>query len=269
MGLKAFSVLPGNIGTKYDAHQGVVILFETKNGQPLAIMDASEITAIRTAAASGVATRLLANEDACELAIIGSGVQAHQHLAAMKLSRNITSVKVWSRTFENAKKFAERQGELHNIKIEPVATVQEAVKEADIICTTTWAAEPVLMGDWVKTGAHINAAGASVPFMRELDTKAVLNSRMFVDRRESTLNEAGDFLIPKKEGVIGDDHIQGEIGEVLTEQIKGRASKKEITLFKSLGIALEDVAAAYRIYTKMVDNGEGTWIEFGEHKEID
>lgn len=269
MGLKAFSVLPSNIGTKYDAHQGIVVLFETKHGQPLAIMDASEITAIRTAAASGVATQLLARPESSELAIIGSGVQAHQHLAAMMQSRKITSVKVWSRTFENAVKFAQREGERHNVKIEPMTTAQEAVAGADIICTTTWAAEPVLKGEWLSAGVHINAAGASVPFMRELDSDAVVKSSLFVDRKESTLTEAGDFLIPKKEGVINDDHIKGELGDMLTNQIAGRTSSDEITLFKSLGLALEDVAAAHHIYAKMLEASAGNWIDFGEHKDID
>lgn len=268
MGLKAFSVLPGNIGTQHDAHQGFVLLFETKNGQPLAVMDASEITAIRTAAASGVATRLLANEDASTLAILGSGVQAHQHMASMLLARDIKKVKVWSRTQANAEKFCQREAEVHGVTMEPVDTAEQAVRGADIICTTTWAAEPILKGEWVDDGAHINAVGASVPFMRELDTAAVVKSRLFVDRRQSTVNEAGDFLFPKKEGAITDDHIVAEIGELLVSGTRGREAQQEITMFKSLGIALEDVAAAHHIYRKMHESGEGTWLEFGEHKDM-
>jgi len=267
MGLKAFSVLPGNQGSQYDTHQGFVLLFETKNGCPLAIMDASEITAIRTAAASAVATKLLANEDANNLAILGSGVQANKHLEAMLLCRDIRKVRVWSRNFDNAKAFAQRGAERFDIEIKPMTTAQETVDGADIICTTTWASEPILRGDWLTPGTHINAVGASVPFMRELDTQAIVRSCLFVDRRESALNEAGDFIFPKQEGAINDDHILGEIGEILLEQVKGRQSAQEITLFKSLGLALEDVGAAHCIYQKMLTSKAGNWIEFGGDKE--
>lgn len=266
MGLKAFSVLPGNIGTKFDAHQGFVLLFETKNGQPLAVMDASEITAIRTAAASGVATQALANKNASILTIMGSGVQAHQHLASMMLSRKFTSVRVWSRNFENAKKFCARESQHYDVNIEAYENPESAVSGADVVCTTTWAAEPILKGDWVQNGTHINGVGASVPFMRELDTATMVKSRLFVDRKASTINEAGDFIMPKNEGAITDDHIVAEISEILLNQNEGRKTENEITLFKSLGIALEDVAAAYHIYQKVSDSGEGTWVEFGEEQ---
>jgi ornithine cyclodeaminase len=263
MGLKLVSVFPGNHGTEYDSHIGAVLLYETKHGQLLAIIDASEITAIRTAAVSGLATRLLAREDASVLAILGSGVQARSHLQAMRIARNIRRVRVWSRNPEHARRFAERESERPGMQIEPVKTAQDAVAGADIICTTTSAPEPILMGEWIAPGAHINAVGSSVPFTRELDTLAVKRSRMFVDRRESTLNEAGDFLFPKKEGAIGDDHILGEIGEILLGKVKGRQSAEETTLFKSLGLAVEDIAAAQHIYAKAVERGMGTAVELG------
>jgi ornithine cyclodeaminase len=208
----------------------------------LAIVDASEITAIRTAATSAVATKLLAREGASDLAILGSGVQARTHLEAMLLARRIQRVRLWSPNPDHARRFAERETQRHGIKVEAKGTAKEAVAEADIICTTTAAREPVLMGKWIAPGAHVNAVGSSVPFTRELDTAAVVKARLFVDRRESTVNEAGDFLFPKKEGAIGDDHIQGEIGEILLGQVVGRASAAEITLFKSLGLAVEDLA---------------------------
>lgn len=263
LGVKVISIFPGNEGTEYDSHQGAVMLFEPEHGRLLVIIDASSITAIRTAAVSGVATKLLARQDAGDLAILGSGVQAHMHLQAMLLARQIRRVRVWSRTFDHAQAFAQRESERYGIPVEPMATAREAVEGAGIICTTTTAHEPVLMGDWLAPGAHINAVGSSTPFARELDTAAVVKSRLFVDRRESTLNEAGDFLIPKKEGVIGDDHIQGEIGEVLLGHVAGRKSSEEITLFKSLGLGVEDVASAHHIYQKAVEKGAGTWIEFG------
>ena len=266
MGLKAISVFPGNHTTDYDSHQGTVMLFETKNGRLLAMMDASKITAIRTAAVSGAATRLLARKDAADLAILGSGVQAKTHLEAMQVARNISGVRVWSQHFDHAQKFADQALAAHRLPISAVETVEEAVEGADIICTATSATEPVLQGDWISPGTHINAVGSSVAFTRELDTAAVVKSKLFVDRRESTLNEAGDFLFAKKEGAIDDGHIRGEIGDILLDRIGGRESSAEITLFKSLGLAVEDVAAAHYIYQKLVKNEAGMRVEFGALK---
>jgi ornithine cyclodeaminase len=247
MGIKVVSVFPGNHGTEYDSHQGTVMLFETEHGRLLALMDATEITAIRTAAATAVATRLLAREDATDLSILGSGVQARSHLEAMLLIRPIQRVRVWSRNGENATRFAQRESARHDIEIEVSPDADTAVREADIICTTTSSLEPILKGEAVAAGSHINAVGSSVPFARELDTAAVVQSRLFVDRRESTVNEAGDFLFPQKEGAIDANHIVAEIGDILIGRHPGRESVDEITLFKSLGLAVEDVASAHFI----------------------
>jgi ornithine cyclodeaminase len=266
MGLKAISVFPGNHATDYDSHQGTVMLFETQNGRLLAMMDAGKITAIRTAAVSGVATRLLARDDAENLAILGSGVQAKTHLEAMQVARKIRRVRVWSRELSHAQKFADLESTDRNIPIKAADTVAEAVRGADIICTVTSTTEPILQGAMISPGTHINAVGSSVPFARELDTAAVVKSKLFVDRRESVLNEAGDFLFPKKEGAIDDVHILAEIGDILLDKIKGRESNKDITLFKSLGLAVEDVAAAHFIYQKLLKNNEGKWVEFGALK---
>ncbi|MFN8498423.1 MAG: ornithine cyclodeaminase family protein [Anaerolineae bacterium] len=263
MGLKVVSVFPGNRDTPYDSHQGAVMLFETNHGRPLAIIDASAITAIRTAAVTGVATRALAREDAGDLAILGSGVQAETHLAAMLSVRPIRRVRVWSRTPDNAQEFAARKGECHNVEIEVTGSAQAAVDGADLICTVTSAAEPVLKGDWIAEGAHVNAVGSSVPFARELDTQAVARSRMYVDRRESALNEAGDFLFPKHEGAVDDSHIQGELGDLLIGRVEGRRSPADITLFKSLGLAVEDLAAGYHVYLKALANNVGTAVNLG------
>jgi ornithine cyclodeaminase len=269
MGLKVISVFPGNHGTQYDSHQGAVLLFETQHGQLLAIMDASEITAIRTAAVSGVATRLLAREDADDLAIIGSGVQARTHLAAMMHARTIRRARVWSRDSEHAAQFAKRESRRHGIHVEAVPTAQAAVEGASIICTTTSAREPVLKGEWIAPGTHVNAVGSSVPFARELDTAALVKSRLYVDRRESTVNEAGDFLVPRNEGAISDDHILGEIGELLLGKVNGRATDDDITLFKSLGLAVEDLASANHIYKKAIETGIGTAVELGGERHDD
>jgi ornithine cyclodeaminase/alanine dehydrogenase-like protein (mu-crystallin family) len=267
MGLKVISVFPGNHGTEYDSHMGAVMIFETKHGQPLALMDATEITAVRTAGTSGVATRLLARQDAGDLTILGSGTQARTHLDAMLLCRKIRRVRIWSRNPEHARRFAERESQNHNIKVEPTPTVRSAVEGADIICTTTASPDPILLGEFLSPGAHINAVGSSVPYARELDTPAVVRSRFFVDRRESTLSEAGDFLLPKREGAIGDDHIQGEIGEILISKIHGRRNRDEITVFKSLGLAVEDVAAANHVYLKAIEKGMGILVELGGRRQ--
>jgi ornithine cyclodeaminase len=269
LGTKIVTVFPGNHGTELDSHQGVVLLFEAERGRLLAIVDATSVTAIRTAAVSGVATRLLAREGAADLAILGSGTQAGTHLEAMRAVRPIRRIRVWSRSFENAGAFARRESKALGITVEPAGTVQEAVEGASIICTTTSAREPVLEGRWISPGAHVNAVGSSIASARELDTAAVVGSRLFVDRRESTVNEAGDFLFPKKEGAIGDDHIVGEIGGILAGKIGGRRSESEITLFKSLGLAVEDVAAASYIYTRANRAGPGKGIDIGGKRRHD
>ena len=268
-GSKVITYFAGNTNTKFDSHQGAVLLFETENGRLLGIMDASSITSIRTAAASGVATRLLARKGATTLAILGSGTEAATHLEAMASVRDLEKVRIWSRTMDHARRFVERHSSAYpSLEFKAVASVREAVSDADIVCTTTSSTEPVLAGEWLKLGTHVNAVGASIPSARELDSEAVLRSALYVDRRESALTEAGDFLIPKKEGLIDDSHIKGEIGEVLCGKIKGRVSEDEITLFKSLGIATEDVAAAHLLYTKAVSQGSGTWIEFSAEREL-
>lgn len=267
MGLKAVSVFPGNHGTRYDSHQGAVLLFETTHGQLLSVMDATSITAIRTAAVSGVATRLLARAGAQSLAILGSGTQARTHLGAMMEARGIKTVRVWSRNDERATRFAEIEAKRNGIEVRAAATVEEAVAGADIICTTTAAPEPILKGEWISPGTHINAVGSSVPFTRELDSAAVKNARLYVDRRESTLNEAGDFLFAKQEGAIDESHIVGEIGEILLGIVEGRRTPGEITLFKSLGLGIEDLAAANHIYRKAVERGAGVSVELGGERD--
>lgn len=263
VGIKVITVFPGNEGTRYDSHQGAVLLFEVEHGRLVAIMDASAITAIRTAAVTGVATRALARENAATLAILGAGVQAATHLEAMRLVRPIERVRVWSRTAERAHQFARHASERLAMDVRAVASAEEAVRDADVVCTVTSAREPVLRGDWLAPGTHVNAVGASLPTARELDAEAVRRARLFVDRRESALNEAGEFLIAKAEGAIGDDHIVGEIGELLLGRIAGRRSPDEITLFKSLGLAVEDVAAAHHVHARALAGGVGMRVDLG------
>jgi ornithine cyclodeaminase len=267
LGIKVVTVFPGNEGTRFDSHQGAVLLFDVEHGRLLAIMDASSITAIRTAAVSAVATRALAREGASSLALLGSGVQAMTHLEAMCVVRSIATVRVWSRNGDNARRFAERATRRFGIPVQAVASAREAVEHADIVCTTTSSREPVLDGEWLAAGTHVNAVGASLASARELDSEAVRRSRLFVDRRESALNEAGDFLVPKREGLISDDHIVGEIGAVLLGEVAGRQSDEEVTIFKSLGLAIEDVAAAQHIHARAIASAMGTRVEFGGERE--
>jgi ornithine cyclodeaminase/alanine dehydrogenase-like protein (mu-crystallin family) len=261
VGAKVLTVVPDNFTRGEDSHQGLVLLFDQATGRPLALFDAGAVTAIRTAAASAVATRALAREDAGDLAILGTGVQARSHLEAMKAVRTLRRVRVWSRNLENARRLAKEEGEHLGLAVEPVISAREAVEGADLICTATAATTPVLHGEWIAPGAHVNAVGACTPNARELDAAAVARSRLFTDRRESLLTEAGDFLLARGEGAVTDSHILGELGEVLEGTVPGRRSGDEVTLFKSLGIAVEDLAAGRHIYEKALAAGRGISLE--------
>ena len=263
MGVKVISVFPGNSETEFESHQGGVMLFEVENGRALALMDATAITGIRTAAVSGVATRALGNPDAGDLAILGTGSQAQTHLEAMRAVRSIRRVRVWGRNFGHAARFARRASERHGIVVEPIEGAADAVAGADIICTVTASETPVLLAEWLSPGAHINAVGACVPSWREVDSEAMARSRLFVDRREAVQKEAGDFILAREEGAVGDDHILGELGEVLLERIQGRGSAEQITLFESLGLAIEDLASAHHVYRRALEEGVGTAVEWG------
>jgi alanine dehydrogenase len=257
MGIKVISVFHHNREAGLPSHQGVVILFDAKNGQPLMIFDAAEITAIRTAAASAVATRLLSREDSELLAIIGSGEQAERHIEAILLVRKIKQINIWSRNEKNAMELAKKIPDQYHIPISIKKNAKEAIENADIICTVTSSSQPVVMGEWIGAGTHINAAGSSTPAARELDTAAILRSKLFTDCYESLFNEAGDFLIPKKEGALTESHVKAELGEVLLGIKKGRENKEEITVFKSLGIAAEDIFSAWHVYEKMNQQKKG------------
>jgi ornithine cyclodeaminase/alanine dehydrogenase-like protein (mu-crystallin family) len=266
VGVKAVTFFPRNEGTDIDSHQGAVLLFETGRGRLLAVIDATSVTAIRTAAVSGLATRLLARPDAGDLALVGSGVQARTHLEAMLLVRTIRRVRVASKTFEKARSFADREAKRHGIAVTPCATVREAVEGADIVCAATSSREPIVLGEWLSPGAHVNAVGSSVAAARELDAAAITRSRFFVDRREAALAEAGDFLLARAEGAVTDAQITGELGEVLLGAVDGRRGANELTVFKSVGLAVEDVAAAQHIYGKARGASAGRFLELGGHR---
>jgi ornithine cyclodeaminase len=261
-GLKAICVFPDNAAIGKDAHQGGVLLFSGETGELLALVNASAITEIRTAAVSAVATRALAREDACELAIIGAGVQARSHLEAIACVRPIKRARIAARRFEKAQSFVAQMKPRFDFEITATATSEEAVRDADIIVTATTSFTPVVRRDWISPGAHINAVGTYSFKARELDTATMADATLIVDRRESALNEAGDYVIPATEGAIGPDHIRAELGEVLIGNQRGRTASEEITIFKSLGLAVEDLASAAHVYAKAKEQAAGTWVEF-------
>ena len=251
LAVKLITLFPGNARTDRETHQGVIVLFDASHGGVRALIDGASVTAIRTAAVSGLATRLLARPDASVLAMLGAGVQAGSHLEAMLAVRPIRQLRVWSRTARHAREFAEAAFERHGVDVATEASPESAVRDAHIVCTVTAAADPVVRGEWVAPGTHINAVGASTAGTRELDTALVLRSRVFVDSRTSALAEAGDLLIPIAEGALTDGHIRGELAELVSGRVAGRTNEEEITIFESLGLAIEDAAAALYIHEKL------------------
>jgi ornithine cyclodeaminase len=255
--LKTICLFPDNPSRGLDPHQGTVTLFSGETGELRALMNASAVTAIRTAAVSGVATRLLAREDAQDLAIVGAGHQAHPHIAAMLEARQFERIRIAARSLESAERLASEWP-----LAAAVDSVEEAVREADVVCTVTNSSEPVLKHEWLKPGTHVNAVGSSIKTARELDTATIVACSLFVDRRESTVNEAGDYLMPLAEGAIpGPEHIKAELGEILAGKHPGRTSDDELTVFKSLGLAVEDLAAADYVVRRAAETGTGTTVQ--------
>ena len=254
--LKTVCVFPDNPKRGLDAHQGTVTLFDGETGEVRALMNASAITAIRTAAVSAVATRLLAREDSRDLGILGAGVQARSHLEALRLVRDFNQVRIYSPTAEHAQSLAAESG------AQAVESAEEAVRGADVVVTATSSPDPVLQRDWLKEGAHVNVIGGRPPTMRELDTATVADSAFFVDRRESAEAEAFDYRDALEAGAIGPDHIRAELGEVLIGAKPGRSAPDELTVFRSLGLAVEDLAAAEYVVRRARETGTGTEVEF-------
>jgi ornithine cyclodeaminase len=247
-GAKIISVYPENFAKGRQSHQGVVILFDPAEGAPVAVVHAGEITAIRTAAASAVATDVLARADASRLAILGYGEQAVTHARAIAKVRPVRSITVWGRSPDRAADFAERMGAELTFPAHAVDTVEAAVAEADIVCTVTAALEPILKGAWVRPGAHLNLVGSSHAVPVEVDSDLVVRSRFVADSREGVLAQGAEFLRAKEAGLIGDDHIVAEIGQVLAGDVVGRQSDEEITVYKSLGHVVQDLASAWILY---------------------
>jgi alanine dehydrogenase len=244
LAVKLITIWHHNDAKGMPTHQGVVVVFDPDTGAPTALLDAARLTAIRTAAVTAVATRALARPDARELAILGAGVQARPHIEAMLTVRSFQRVRIWNRTPERAARLADALRTHFDIAIESAPTPRDAVIGADVVCTLTSARAPVLEGEWLAPGVHINAVGASTAQTRELDSAAVSRARVFVDTVEGAEHEAGDLLIPWQEGRIPGPADWTPIGAVLRGRQPGRQSEADITLFKSLGLAVEDAAAA-------------------------
>ncbi len=247
-GAKLISVFQDNFAQGRPSHQGLVILFDPESGAPVCVVDAGEITAIRTAAASAVATDALARKDARRLAILGYGEQAATHARAIVQVRGLESIVVWGRSSERARAFAEgTQAEL-GVPVSSAGSVEEAACDADIICTVTAAADPILHGAWVRPGTHVNVVGSGFAGPAEVDNDLVVRSRFIADSREGVLSQGAELLRAKAAGLIDDDHVVAEIGQVLAGNVEGRQSAEEITVYKSLGHVVQDLASAWALY---------------------
>jgi ornithine cyclodeaminase len=249
-GAKLISIYPENFDKGLQSHQGLVILFDPDTGAPVCVVHAGEVTAIRTAAASAVATDALARRDARRMAILGYGEQAETHAIAISKVRNLERITVWGRSPERAGAFAARMSAHLGVPFDAAETVQAAVAEADIICAVTPAREPILKGAWVRPGTHLNLVGSSVAGLAEVDNDLVARCRFIADSREGVLRQGGEFLNAKAAGLIGDDHIVAEIGQVLAGDIPGRRNETEITAYKSLGHVVQDLASAWALYSQ-------------------
>jgi len=249
-GAKILSVFKDNAAKGKQSHQGVVLLFEPDGGEPVCLLHAGEITAIRTAAASAVATDALARKDAKRLTILGTGEQAITHARAISKVRQVETLVVWGRSVDRAQKLSEKMRAELGIETIVAPTTRVAVVDADIVCTVTSAIEPILEGKWLQPGTHINIVGSSYAGPVEVDNETVARSRFYVDSREGVLAQGAEFLSAKKAGLVADDHIVGEIGEVLAGRVEGRRSADEITAYKSLGHIAQDLASAWALYSE-------------------
>jgi ornithine cyclodeaminase len=247
-GSKLLSVPLGPLPEGVRSHEGVIVLFDGERGTPVCVMPASDVTVIRTAAASAVATHALARADSTRLAVLGTGEQAEAHVLAIRKVRSLRSVVIWGRTAAKARALADRLTHEIGQPVTAASDVRSAVADADIICTVTAADEPVLLGKWVAPGAHINAVGSSRAGPAEIDNDLVARSRFFADQRESVLKQGAEFIHAREAGIIDDTHLLAEIGEVLAGTAKGRLTPSDITLYKSLGNIVQDLASASFLY---------------------
>jgi alanine dehydrogenase len=260
LGTKVVSVFGSNTAVGLPTHLATIVLLDPMTGELLSIMDGRFITEVRTAAVSAVSVKHLARPDASRLAIIGSGVQARSHLEAIAMVRPLRDVRVWSPSLDNRTAFAREMRPRVDAPVVVAVSAQDAVDGADLVVLATASREPVVRDEWIADGTHVCAVGACRPDQREMDTELVRRSRVFVDSREGALAEAGDIVIPLKAGAFAEAHLAGELGEVVLGTVAGRTSAGDVTIFKSLGMAVEDVAAAHLVYIKAAERGLGRGI---------
>jgi len=247
-GAKLISVFPDNFDKGLQSHQGVIVLFDGETGAPVCVVHAGEVTAIRTGAASAAATDALARPGAARLAILGYGEQATTHARAISKVRRLEGIEVWGRSLARAEAFALRIEAELDTPASAHPSPESAVADADIVCTVTGAHEPILVRQWVKTGAHVNLVGASGPGPAEADETLVAAARFIADHRAGVLAQSGEFLRAKAAGAVGDEHVVGEIGQVFAGDLEGRRTETEITVYKSLGHVVQDLAAARALF---------------------
>ncbi len=263
VGVKVNTVFSTNSGTRFHLHQGAILVFETENGCLEGIVEAAAVTNIRTAAASALATRLLTEDRPMDLAIIGAGAQGAQHLLAMRAVRPLKTVTVWDISQDRAAALARRGREETGLDFKIAATAAEAASVCDLICVCTPAAQPVLLGEWVRPGTHVNSVGFSGPQGRELDNALVTKSKLYVDWLETIKRDCGDIILPLSEGAIHDSDILGDFGDILAGRAALRTSADDITLYKATGVAIEDIACADFLMQKARREGRGTSLAFG------
>jgi ornithine cyclodeaminase/alanine dehydrogenase len=258
LGIKVVTYFQNNPKQNLPSILATIMLFSPETGKMIAVMDGSYITAIRTACASAMATKVLSNPTASELGILGAGVQARAHITALFRVRKLRHIKIYSPSGTSASRVKQEVESQLAVAIEVVNSAEEAIRGADLIVTATTAKRPILPAEWLKSGAHINAVGSHRPDLRELDGTTMARAKVFVDSREAIMAECGDILLALAENSITADHVQAEIGEVLAGTRPGRTATEEVTLYKSVGIAIQDVATAQLVYQKALQRGVGT-----------
>ena len=258
VGVKIITLFDGNPQQNLPRIQAMVCLLDGSNGRPLAVMDGTALTAIRTGAACGLATDLLARPEASTVAIFGAGVQARTQIEAVCAVRPIRKAQVFDTCPERAEAFAREMGRVLGLEIEPGRSAAETVRGAEIVCTATTSKTPVFCDQDLQPGAHVNAVGSYQPHVQEIPSETVLRSYLIVNHRPSVLAETGDLLIPMADGLFGEDHIRAELGEIIRGERPGRPSPQALTLFKSVGVAIQDLSAAMRVLTLGTSLGLGT-----------
>jgi len=260
-GVKVVSKFPRPPGSHHGSHVGVVLLFDAQEGLPLALLDGGMLTAIRTASTTAMATDTLARADARSLLLIGCGEEAEHHLAALREVRAFERLQVWGRDGGRAAAFATRMSQRHGRRVEAVSSLEAAVPAADVICTVTSAATPILRGQWLVPGQHVNLVGSAIATTAEADGEVVRRSRFFVDYRDAAMAAAGELLEAMRSGIVDASHVRGEIGEVLLGRVPGREAPGDITLYKSLGVTSQDLAAAHLVHAAALEQGVGLDVE--------